>query len=116
MALKKDPLALAAGDLRHTITFLQRAITTDASGSVPTWTTYATMRAAVDPYSARELMRSGVDVTQTLITVTCRYRNDVNSTMRIQTLSGTYIISGIENVQERNRVLKITCTALGTDN
>lgn len=111
----KDPLVLPAGDLRHSVTLLQQSATTDEAGSVVNWVSFATVRAAIDPVSGMELIRSGVDVTQTYITVKIRYIPGVTAAMRVQAANGTYVIASVENVLERNRLLKLTCVGIGAN-
>ena len=113
MAITKDPSALAAGDLRHLVTFLQSSITSDVGGNVETWNTYSTARAKIDPIRALDLVRTGQDTTQTFLTVSIRNRDDVNSTMRLQYQNSVYVIQGIENILQKNRVLRLTCLGIG---
>jgi SPP1 family predicted phage head-tail adaptor len=109
----KNPLLIPAGDLRHVVNILEPTLSTDASGAVQTWTTFlADVRAAIDPIRGTELIRSGQDVTQTFITVTIRYVPGVTAAMRVEAHHGTYVIQSIENISERNRVLKLLCMAV----
>jgi SPP1 family predicted phage head-tail adaptor len=115
-AIIKDPCALAAGTLRHAITILQQTIIPDSvSGNVDTYTMFLSTRAIIEPIHGTDLVRSGQDATQLFITVTIRYQPGITSTMRLQTDSATYRIVAIENVLEKNRVLKILCLALGAN-
>lgn len=112
-----NPLVLASGDLIHSITFLEKTNVIDASGNTETWASAGKVsRAKIDPMRGLELIRSGVDVTQNYITISIRYRDDVDATMRVQFESKVYLIEAIENVLERNRVLKLTCLGLGSNN
>jgi SPP1 family predicted phage head-tail adaptor len=111
----KDPCALPAGDLRHTITFLQRSISTDNTGNVEAWSSYGTARAKVEPYRGTDLIRAGQDVTQTFITISTRYRADVDATMRILHDTHTYVIQGIEDLLGKHRVLRFTCLGIGAN-
>lgn len=109
----KDPLVLPAGELRHSITILAPTLTTDATGNVMTYTPFLTdVRAKIDPVKGLELIRSGQDISQTFITVSIRYVPGITSQMQVQAHHGLYTIRYIENVLERNRVLKLMCLAL----
>jgi SPP1 family predicted phage head-tail adaptor len=83
---------------------------------VQTWTPlFSDVRAAIDPYRGTELIRSGQDVTQTFIIVTIRYIEGIAATMQVQAHSGTYVIQSIQNILERNRVLKLLCLGIGAN-
>lgn len=111
----KDPLVLPAGDLRHSVTLLQQQATTDEAGSVVNWVSFASVRAAIEPVSGMELIQAGVDATQTYLTLKIRYIPGVTAAMRVQATNGTYVIASVENVLERNRVLKLTCLGVGAN-
>jgi SPP1 family predicted phage head-tail adaptor len=110
----KDPLLLPAGALRHVVTILQSTLTTDLSGVVTTWTPFVSdIRAKIEPMRGLELLRSGQDATNNYITVTIRYVPGIQAAMRVKAHDATYLIQNIENVLERNRVLKLMCLGLG---
>jgi head-tail adaptor len=77
------------------------------------WQSVATLRAKVEPVRAMEVLRSGQDVSQTYITVTLRFHALIKASMRLRTQNGTYIIQGVENVLNRDRVLKLMCLQVG---
>jgi head-tail adaptor len=109
----KDPCALAAGDLRHSITILGPTLTTDITGNVVTYSPFLTdVRAKIDPVSGLELIRSGQDISLVYITVSIRYVEGIKAKMQVVGYHGTYWIRYIENVLEKNRVLKLLCTAV----
>jgi head-tail adaptor len=107
----KDPCALPAGDLRHSITILAPTLTTDTTGNIVTYTPFLTVRAKIEPLGGLELIRSGQDISQTFLTVSIRYVPGIISKMQVQSYHGTHIIKYIENVLEKNRVLKLMCVA-----
>jgi len=117
-AKNTDPCALAAGDLRHSINILApTSYTSGASGMVPVYTTaFSGVRAKLDPVRGIELIRSGQDVSQVFITVTIRYMPGITTQMQVQAYHGTYRIQSIENVLERNRVLKLMCIGVSLNN
>ena len=105
-----------AGALRHPITILQAAITTDQSGQVEDWqnpSVYLQAWAEIAPASANDVIRSGQIVSQVMIPITMRYYPGITSNMRVLYKDSTYIIKGILNVEERNRALTLMCLALG---
>jgi SPP1 family predicted phage head-tail adaptor len=111
----KDPLALEAGDLRHSITILQPWITMGSSGAETSYTAFLSdVRAKIEPMRGTDIVKSGMTTTQTFLTVTIRYVSGITAQMQVQRQSGaTYIIQAIENVLERNRVLKLLCLDIG---
>jgi SPP1 family predicted phage head-tail adaptor len=110
----KDPCALPAGDLRHSITILAPTLTTDSTGNVRTYSSFLTdVRAKIDPFHGVELIRSGQDISQVYITVSIRYVPGITSEMQVQAYHGLYTVRYVENVLERNRVLKLTCLGIG---
>jgi SPP1 family predicted phage head-tail adaptor len=109
----KDPCSLPSGDLRHSITILGPTLTTDTTGNVITYSPFLTdVRAKIDPVSGLELIRSGQDISMLYITVSIRYVPGITAKMQVQAYHGLYWIRYVENVLERNRVLKLMCTAV----
>lgn len=111
----KDPLAIEAGELRHSVTILQPSITMGTSGAQTTYTTFLSdVRAKIEAMRGTDIVKSGMQVTQTFLTVTIRYVSGITPQMQVQRHGGaTYIIQSIENVLERNRVLKLLCLDIG---
>lgn len=112
---KPQPYELSAGELRHSITILAPTLITDSTGNVPSYSVFLSdVRAKIDPLHGLELIRSGQDISQVFIAVSIRYVPGITSQMQIQTDEGAnYTIRYIENVQQRNRVLKLICLYLG---
>ena len=109
----KDPCSLPSGDLRHSITILGPTLTTDTTGNVVTYSPFLIdVRAKIDPVSGLELIRSGQDVSLLYIVVSIRYVPGITAKMQVQAYHGLYWIRYVENVLERNRVLKLMCTAV----
>jgi SPP1 family predicted phage head-tail adaptor len=108
-----NPLSLPAGSLRHKITFLGKTATQDASGNSVTYQPTFTTRAKIEPIRGTDLIRSGQDTAQLYLMITLRYRAGIDSSMRVQALHGTYIIQAVNNILEANRVLELTCIAVG---
>lgn len=113
----KDPVSLAAGDLRSAVTILHRTTTTDASGTVVSWSTFkSNVRCKIEPLRGVELLKSGVDTTQLYCTITARFDPAITTQMRVQTLDGdVFIIQAIENVLRRNVIMRMTCMGVATE-
>jgi SPP1 family predicted phage head-tail adaptor len=107
--------ALNPGALRHPITILHQQPIVDVSGASIAYVALTTTRASIDHLKASDLIRHGQTVAQQYLTLRLRYRPGIDTTMRVQAQNGTYDIVDVENVQERNRVLVLTCLALGTN-
>jgi head-tail adaptor len=115
--------SIKAGELRHYGTILAQNNTPDASGNtvaylpVPSLTNF---QCGIDPKAARALIRNGQTTSQTTIPIQMRYVDGILPNMQFQWVRGpawasttqTYVIEGIENVEERNRKLILTCVAL----
>lgn len=102
---------MRAGTARTQIVIQQRADTQNSSGElIPSWTTFATLSAAIVPLQGRELEAAQ----QVLATVShrmdMRYLPGVLPSMRIS-YSGRYFdIGAVLNVKELNRELQLYCT------
>ena len=115
MAMSKST---SAGDLRHPITIIQAAITSDQSGQVEDWenpSIYVRAWAEIAPASANDIIRSGQTVSQVMIPITMRYYPGITSNMRVQYNDNTYIIKGILIEEERILILTLMCLALGNN-
>jgi SPP1 family predicted phage head-tail adaptor len=106
-----DPLALNAGDLRYSIAIQSRSTTPDSFGQpVTTWTTIRNTRAAIERSSGNELAQSGDLASQQIYTIKMYWNSiPVGPGMRVVSGADSYHVQGVENVQKRNRVLKLTC-------
>lgn len=104
------------GELRHRISLLKESTVTDISGTSVQWAEFATTRAKIYTLSARQVLQAGRDISETVVMVEIRYRADLPAAMRVQTRNSTYTVQAIENVEERNIKLVLTCIGLGTNN
>lgn len=103
---------LNAGTLRHRITIQQAQDTQNSYGEpVPTWITFATVWASIEPLSGRELSTyRSIGGTETH-KVTMRYLSGLDlDTMQISYNNRTFSINSISNTEERNYELVLTCT------
>lgn len=108
---------LNPGDLRHWVTLQQYTVssplTFDVGGAMLSWSDFARVKAKLVPMRGTDVIKAGQDISKVPIAVTIRYLAGVLAKMRIVAPNGTYVIQAIENVEERNTVLVLTCLALG---
>jgi SPP1 family predicted phage head-tail adaptor len=84
-----------AGKLRHVITYQAKTVTTDAyGGPVETWTTFATVRAAVAPLIGKDLVASMAAQSTAEMRINHRFVTGITSAMRIVWNGATYEIVG----------------------
>lgn len=86
-------MSLKAGRLRHSVSIQQFVALTDTSGNVlqdgttgevtKAWVTLATVRAAIEPLSAREFMQSAAMQSEIVARIVIRYRTGLTADMRI---------------------------------
>jgi SPP1 family predicted phage head-tail adaptor len=102
---------MRAGKLRHSIIVEQRATTKDSVGQQTlTWSTFATVYAAVEPLSGRELIAAQAIQNETTHRVTLRYLAALVSGMRIN-FGGRYLnILSVRNIEERDREMICECS------
>jgi SPP1 family predicted phage head-tail adaptor len=109
---------LAAGDLRHLVTFQTESTTQDAAGQpVSTWNNVLTTRAAIRQMSARELAQSQLITSQSTQEVTIRWTPTAIMTgMRIIFGTHTFSVQDVNDVDQRHRIYRIQCLEIdGTD-
>lgn len=114
----RDPLAIPAGALRMPIAIQTQSTAPSPSGQpVATWATFLTTMAAISTTSSREVYQAQQFTSQVTHRVTIRWPG---STVVIQegqrvvyqpfaSVTHTYLIQAVENVQERNRVMNLMC-------
>jgi len=105
---------MRAGQLRHRVTIEQVTETQDSYGGVTeTWSTLATVWAAIEPITGREKFASGGDVrfAENEVQIRMRYRSDVTPKMRLTDDGGTvYNIRAVLNRWGVDRELLLRCT------
>lgn len=111
-------LGINPGLLRHTVTIQQQTVgsppTFDDAGPVLTWAIFATRKAHIETLRASDAIKAGQDVSKLWTFVTIRYLAGLTPAMRLIAPNGsTYVIQGIENVNERNLLMRLSCLALG---
>jgi head-tail adaptor len=118
MRLDSD-IHVKAGLLRHRITINQQGPTspptTDSAGPVLVWNpVLVNAPAQIIGMRATDALRSGQDITQVYTIITIRYISGILPNMQVVTTTGaTYVIQAVNNVDERNIILEITCVLLG---
>ncbi len=100
-----------ASRLRHKITIETSSESANSYGeAVQTWTTYATMKAAVEPLNGREYFSGQQTDAEINTRFRIRYVAGITSKMRIAFDSRTFDIKAVINDQERNKELTIMAT------
>lgn len=98
------------GNMRRQITIQQQAATQNALGEeIPSWTTFATCWASIEPMNGRELLAAQQVQSQVNTRITIRYRDGVTPAMRILYKSRYFDIQSIQDIEERNRFLVLQC-------
>lgn len=102
---------MKTGDLRQRVTIEQKTAFQDANGEEQiTWTTWATVYAAVEPLSGREYLAAGTQQAAIDTRIRVRYRPGITTdTMRVAHGSDVYDIESVIHVQERNREVQLMC-------
>lgn len=116
-----DPLYISAGALRNAVTITaQNPAQSDAAGQpIPgNWTTVLTTRASIRAATAREQVQDGQVAAQATYIIVLRWPG---SSVRIVTGqhvvfgNNTYLIQDVDNILQRNRVIKLTCIQIDGD-
>lgn len=107
---------LRAGDLNRLVSVQQRATTQDAiGGQVHTWTEVKKVYAAIDAAGVKSMMAAQALQTAVTHEITVRYDADlwadpkVAAKLRLVYGTRTFDVQGMQNVQERNRTVVLTC-------
>lgn len=85
-----------ASTLRQRITVLKQTSGRSPTGAVlaPTWTTYLTLWASMEPLSVKDVLTAQAANSQTIARCIIRYRADIDSTMKIEHNGRRYEING----------------------
>jgi SPP1 family predicted phage head-tail adaptor len=105
------------GALRKRITIQQQSATQNTRGEpIPSWTTFATCWASIEPKNGRELLAAQQVQSQVITEITIRYQSGITPDMRILYGTRYFDIQAIQNVEERNRMIVMQCIErVGTD-
>ena len=110
--MKSNPLVIAPGTLRCQIQVQAQSGQDSLGGSAGTWATLLTCMAAISTMSSREVFQASqfADQATHLITTYWPGSLGIQAGMRVLYDGREFTIQmPPENVQERNRVLKLTC-------
>ena len=101
---------MRAGDLRNRVVIQNRTATQDTyGGEVPTWSTVATVWAAVEPMTGREFLE-GRTLEATVDTrIRIRYRSGLAPDMRVTWDGHTYDVLAVLEVKSRRREIHLMC-------
>ena len=101
---------MQAGRLRHQIIIQQQSSTQDTHGQlVETWSTFATVRASVEPLRGREYFGAEQEQAEVSTRIRIRYIAGVLPKMRVLFGSKLYDIVSVINAEERNFHMELMC-------
>jgi hypothetical protein len=111
---------LDVGRCVHPITIWQQAPSSPpaigVAGPALEWQPVATAMAAIEIVRGIDVIRGGQVTTQLYATVTFWWQPGILSNMHVTKEDGsTFIIQSVENVEERNVVLRLNCLGLGAN-
>jgi len=111
-----DPLYLAAGDLRHSISIQAPSSTRDAFGqAISTWNTILTTRAKIEDTgsaSYKDTFAQNALIAQSTDLITIRWPGSsvtITPGQRVIFGDNVWTIQSVDNVQHRNRKLRLAC-------
>jgi SPP1 family predicted phage head-tail adaptor len=94
---------MKAGKLRHRITIQKATEAPNEYGEmVPTWGTFATVSAAVEPLRGQELWAAQAQQARVTTRIRIRYLTGITPKMRILFGAKTYLIDAIIDEEERH--------------
>ncbi len=96
--------------LRHTVTIQTRTDVRQPDGSyAPTWSTFATVRAAVEPLRGQEYLAAAQLQSTLNARIRIRYISGVTTKMRVLFDSRYFEIEGVIDPEMRHRELQLMC-------
>ena len=95
--MRENLPTIEAGRLRHSVTIQRQTHTQNSkTGEITVaWTDVATVRAAVEPVSAREFVAAQEPNSKITARVTIRYRSGIDASMRLIHRGRLYNIHGV---------------------
>lgn len=106
---------MEAGKLRHRVTIQSKSATQNSYGEeVITWSTLATVWAAVEPLSGREWLEGRQVTAEVTTRIRIRRRGDVTPEMRVVYGSKTYDIMAVIEIEEQRREEHLMCQEIVT--
>jgi SPP1 family predicted phage head-tail adaptor len=101
-------MAIRAGKLRHSITIEQQSGSQDEYGAPGvTWSTFATVRASVEPLQGREFFASQQMQAEVTTRFRIRHLAGVTPTMRVLFSGRSFDISAVIDPNEEHRELHL---------
>lgn len=101
---------MEAGKLRHRVTIKSKSATRDTfGGEVITWTTYATVWAAVEPLTGREWLEGRQPTAEVTTRIRIRYRSGITPEMQAVYGAHTYDILAVVQPEENRQELQLMC-------
>jgi len=104
---------LKAGALRHKVRIESGKDVQDSTGNFTrTWSTFATVRASIEPLSGKEFLQAHSINEQLTVRIRLRYLSGMDTDKRIvdTATNDIYDILAIVNVDRRNREIEIMAT------
>lgn len=107
---------MQAGQLRNVVMLQQRSTSLDSHGQqVTTWSNLFPGRANIEPLSSRELLASQAVQNELSHRITMRYRSEFATPIaaagwRIVYKGRYFNLSGVQNLDERNRTVELMAT------
>jgi SPP1 family predicted phage head-tail adaptor len=99
---------IPAGKLRHTITLQALTVSQDSyGGATEAWTTFATVRASVEPLQGREFFASQQVQAEVTTRFRIRYLAGVKPTMRVVFEGRTFDVQAVLDPNEMHRELHL---------
>lgn len=106
---------IAAGELRHRVTFLKRLVTVQSGITKESWEPVFSCWAMVEPLNSREYWQAAALSREDEQRVTIRYRRDVDTYMRIRFRDVVYAITSIVNPNALNVKLELLVKSILPD-
>jgi SPP1 family predicted phage head-tail adaptor len=104
---------MRSGYLRHRATIQQKSVTRSATGAeVVTWSTVATVWAAINPMRGAEYVDAAQLRDQVDAKITMRYRSGIIPAMRVTEGGNTWDIISVVNPGQRDALLELMCKAV----
>tara|TARA_Y100001972_G_C7582027_1_gene291914 strand:+ start:100 stop:426 length:327 start_codon:yes stop_codon:yes gene_type:complete len=99
------------GKMRHRLELQKATNTTDAGGGMTqSYNTINIIYGAITPKSGNEKYRQGMVQESTTHEIMIRFVKNISTKYRIKFENRVFNIKNIQNVEERDRFLKLKCT------
>jgi len=101
---------MEAGRLRHVVELQENQPTKNSlNETIDNWVTVATLRAAISTLNGREIMAANAVGAQSTHKIEVRYHPSITAEKRVLFGTRTFDINNVNNVDERNREMILTC-------